>query len=362
MSDKIRNVSRTYMDNSVRFSLPNDKTVDQEIRHIGFVKVHKAASSTMQNIFFRFGLMRNLSFVFTENPNYFSRYYNVTYPVVPARLRDGYDILCIHSVFDEEKFANILPADSVYLAIVRDPVSVFVSAVNFYSQKSQLLSYLEVTPGNKLRTLLDYPQIYDTNVFSYTRNVMARDLGFSKSMGDKQVLKRLGELNTRFKLVLLADYFDESLVLMRRYLNWRLQDILYMPTNVYNKTGWSMLDLNETHINRLKKRNKLDFAVYEFFHEAFWNKFRAEDPSIHEEVLHFKDVLKTVRTFCQRVVNINMKTLSKPSKNFIIISKSKWNDQFSVRGIDCRFMQKEELKFIKILRRLQGSVINETLY
>lgn len=344
---------------SVRHDITTAERNSTEVRHIGFVKVHKAASSTMQNIFFRFGLRRNLSFVFTTNPNYFSKYGNITYPLVPAKLRDGnYDVFCIHGIFSEKQFAKILPADTVYVAIVRDPINVFISGVNYYSQ---YLPYLRQTPGNKLRSLIEHPEKYDKSNFSYTKNVIARDFGFNKVLNDSAIAKRLTELDNWFTIVLVAEYFDESLVLMRRYLNWRMSDILYMPINVREKkNGWSVLDLNETHILKIQERNKLDFSIYKFFYERFWEKFRSEGEDIHSEVLHFKAVLYTVRTFCHRVTNSNQEKLLANKK--IYVRKSKWNDEFEVKATRCKLMKKDELTFIKMLRRIQGSVINETLY
>jgi hypothetical protein len=95
-----------------------------EVRHIGFLKVHKAASSTMQNIFFRFGLKRNLTFVFTSHPNYFSRIPERHLPLVKPRHRKSYDIICTHGVFNYNVYSSLLPTDTVYIATVRDPLSV----------------------------------------------------------------------------------------------------------------------------------------------------------------------------------------------------------------------------------------------
>ena len=38
-------------------------------------------------------------------------------------------------------------------------------------------------------------------------------------------------LEEEFDLVLIADYFDESVVLMKRLLCWELDDVLFVKTN-----------------------------------------------------------------------------------------------------------------------------------
>ncbi|WAR10433.1 G3ST1-like protein [Mya arenaria] len=237
----------------------------QEVRHIGFLKVHKAASSTMQNIFFRFGMKRNLTFVFTDHPNYFSRTASHHLPVVTPRLRGGHDILCTHGVFNIRTYGSVLPVDAKYIAIVREPLQQFVSSVNYYSQPAQQLSYLSAIRGNRVTELIRNPK-YDPGFFSYTKNTMARDFGFPGTTA-------------------------------------------------------------------LKKR--------------FWRQFRSESSDIHQEVLHFKSVLERLAAFCRAEGGVN--------KGLLEIEASVWGAGISVSSDDCQLMVKEELDFISLLRRIQGS-------
>lgn len=323
----------------------------EEIRHIGFLKVHKAASSTMQNIFFRFGLKRNLTFVFTEHPNYFSRNAKSHIPLVEPRYRKSYDILCNHGTFDYTIYSSLLPNDTVYLAIVRDPVEIFISGVNYYSQKEQLLSYLAKIPGNRLQNLIRYPERFDRGIFSYTKNVMARDFGFLSTSIPEVVNRKLSELDKIFKLVLLVEYFEESLILMKRYLSWKMQDILFISNNVYSKKGWSLSDLTPEDLDKLSLRNSLDFKLYDFFYEKFWRQFRSEPNDIHMEVLNFKEVLKKVSTFC--------KAAKSEDNAELVVHSTDWNEEFTVSHQDCDYMLEDELEFIKLLRKRQGSELGQ---
>ena len=233
---------------------------DHEVRHIGFLKVHKAASSTIQNIFFRFGHQRNLSFVFTTDANYFSRKKEEHYPILPPRYRTGYDILCNHGIFNDETYASILPADTVYIAIVRDPLELFLSSVNYYTQTEMYIPYLRAVPGNKVQNLIRNTSDYDPELFSYSRNVMARDLGFPATEISGLLDRHLKLLERKLKLVMLVEYFEESLVLLKRYLNWDLKDILYIPNNVFGK-GYTVLNLTASYIELFNERNKLDVVI-----------------------------------------------------------------------------------------------------
>ena len=324
---------------------------ETEVRHIGFVKVHKAASSTMQNIFFRFGKRRSLTFAFTIHPNYFSRTAKSSLPLVKPSKRSSYDIICNHGVFNKSVYSAILPKDTVYLAIVREPLDLFISSVNYYTQRGYLLDYLARVPGNKLHNLIEKPEIYDKGTFSYTRNVLARDLGFQDTNNTQTVAAKLKELGETLKLVLLVEYFDESLVLMKRYLNWKLGDILYISSNVYKSEGRSVNDLNPADVDKFKDRNNLDYIVYDFFYDKFWKQFNMESDGIYEEVLHFKRVLTKLKTFC----NGGMESHEQNSVGALVIDESKWNENTVVTYEECTYMKKAELKFITELRALQGS-------
>ncbi|KAH3891295.1 galactose-3-O-sulfotransferase 2-like isoform X1 [Dreissena polymorpha] len=332
------------------YKLPEQlsRHANNEVRHIGFLKVHKAASTTMQNMFFRFGMARNLSFVFTYHPNYFSREASRHLPVIRPRFRNGYDILCNHAVFNISTFSRLLPSDTRYIAIVRDPLDLFISSVNFFSQKSQLIRYIGAVPGNKVQNLIRNHR-YDMDFFSYTKNAMARDFGFPKSEDVDIVKNKIGELNNIFTVVLLVEHFDESLILMKRYLSWKVRDIIFIANNVRKQNGYSINDLSLLDVNTFRNRNKLDYVVYRFFFERFWRQFEAESNDIHMEVLNFKKILKEVSAFC------NSDSIEQNVDEPLHMLETRWNEQFNITYDDCDFMIKDELTFIEILRAKQGS-------
>lgn len=347
------------------------KHSETEVRHIGFLKVHKAASSTLQNIFFRFGYQRNLTFVFTTDVNYFSRKKEEHYPVIPPRYRTGYDILCNHGIFNYTSYTEFLPEDSVYIAIVRDPLELFVSAVNYYTKTEMYLPYLRAVPGNKVQNLIRNTSKYDPELFSYTRNVMARDLGFPNTEDDKKLGTFLAAIQRKLKLVLIVEHFDESLILMKRYLHWNLQDVLYIPNNVFGK-GYTVDDLTSSDMDKFAKRNRLDFAVYNYFYDIFWKRVLEEGSNFHHEVLYYRSVLKRVSTFCKHISKSGNSTKSTKGKTarstssatpiaeevgFLVITQSAWNERFIVTVEDCKNLLMKELDFIKLLRKVQGSEI-----
>ncbi|XP_053376636.1 uncharacterized protein LOC123534542 [Mercenaria mercenaria] len=314
-----------------------DEHVIEEKRHIAFLKVHKAASTTLQTMFFRFGYERNLSFVLPVKGNYFSKSAKVHEDLVPALHGDHYDILCNHGIFSYKIYSNVMPNDTVYLAVVRDPLDQFISAVNYYTDLYKF-RYLMDVPGNRIENLIRYPEKYDTPL-SYTMNSMARDFGFKldhffieSDHGAKQYLQHLGEI---FDFVLIAEHLDESLILMKRLLNWSLKDILYMSKNVRG----SEETISEQLMKKFRKRNKLDYMVYEFFYNKFKTELNKSKESIKAETAHFKRVLITVQNWC-------LDSLF----GELTIEASEWNKEFVLTTTDCQLMTKRELNFIELLK------------
>ena len=62
---------------------------------------------------------------------------------------------------------------------------------------------------------------------------MTYDLGFDfmDLEPDPSIRKFLRQLESEFSLVLITEYFDESLVMLKRIMCWQLDDILYIKQN-----------------------------------------------------------------------------------------------------------------------------------
>ncbi|XP_060563819.1 galactose-3-O-sulfotransferase 2-like [Ruditapes philippinarum] len=177
---------------------------------------------------------------------------------------------------------------------------------------------------------------------------MARDFGFPKTNDEERVNAKLKELGQIFKLVLLVEYIEESLILMKRYLKWNIKDILFVSNNVYGK-GQTIEDLTTNDVAKFKSRNKLDYKVYDYFYQKFWDQFNKESDEIKFEVSHFKNVLTDLNKYC------NDPTQKGRNDNLLRVEQSKWNEQFSISFEDCEYMKKDELEFINQLRQTQGS-------
>ena len=95
---------------------------------IAFAKTHKTGSSTLQNIFFRYGDKNNLNFAMPEKSWMFSykQPFNASMVNRLPWARLGFDMFIFHSVWNYEEVHKILP-DAVFITLLRDPVHCYES-------------------------------------------------------------------------------------------------------------------------------------------------------------------------------------------------------------------------------------------
>lgn len=319
-------------------SLWDNSRSSQEVRHNAFLKVHKTGSSTLQNIFLRFGYKRNLTIVLPTKGNKLTPNIPLLDPLKDKR----YDILAIHSRFNHSVFTSLLPNDSVYIGTVRDPLEVMISSA-YYHRNMWHVPYLQKVPDeNFIQNLIRFPEKYDQQEYSLTKNSMADVFGFPKGLhlSDKsKIQKYLEYLGTIFRLVLITEHFNESLVLLKRYLHWKLTDILFIPLNEYKHYSVKELNITELEKSKFKERNYIDYALYNFFYERFVKQISLEKDII-DEVAHFASVQRRVQLYCLLSDTQGLR-----------ISGSRWNESFLVTKSDCDLMKMPELDFIEKLRQ-----------
>ncbi|EDO27713.1 predicted protein, partial [Nematostella vectensis] len=134
-----------------------------------------------------------------------------------------------HARYNRATLTSFMPNDTVYVTILRDPVTQFESTFS-YMKFSELLGIsnesdaLETFLEKPKEILVDYVLTKDLRVNSHRlkliRNGMFFDLGLeSKDFENKtRIADSIKDLESQFDLIMLLEHFDESLVLLRRLL------------------------------------------------------------------------------------------------------------------------------------------------
>ncbi|GFO13235.1 galactose-3-o-sulfotransferase 3 [Plakobranchus ocellatus] len=355
---QIANNSKAFQEQSKQFQQ------DTEIHQVVFAKVHKAASSTLQNILLRFALSRNLNVILSKlNGHILSEVRSKISPshIMPRPGGQPYHMLCSHVIYNEKEIGKFFP-DSVFrVAIIREPMNQALSALQYYTRNwpsTQLKRGLRKYPKDPNNGFLRHPEHFynPANNWgpagSYINNRMSIDLGFDQKNFDaskrnqtkiKSFLKRL---DNEFDMVLICDMFDESMVLLRRYLKWPMKDIIYIKVNAAkqeNNSVWRHKPiLNTTITKSFRQWDAIDYALYEHFLPIFLKKIKSE-VSFQEEVKVFKTIQKKVSEFC----------LHDQTDQNLSISKNAWTNEFNISRSDCKLMMQTERSLTSIVRQKQ---------
>lgn len=196
-----------------------------------------------------------------------------------------------------------MPADTYYFTIIRDPVALAESSFAYYK---------EVAPAfRKAKGLGDFAddpkRYYDPRLRNnhYARNLLWFDFGMDHNANFSLALAQRGKamVHQAFKLILVSEYFDQSMILLRHALCWPLDAVVSFslnarqqkPSGIGGISGSWMgkaaaaagvggrggrmqakpppnLSLTEEQREKLRQWNALDWYLYKAFNRTFWEE------------------------------------------------------------------------------------------
>jgi galactosylceramide sulfotransferase len=286
------------------------------------------------------------------------------------RLPEGVrpNIICHHGRYDRETLARVMPRDTVYVTILRHPVKQYDSTFNYMGFKKLLAIQdkgdpLEKFLENPEKFLVNYLLSEDLRVNSdrlkLIRNGMAFDLGLNSSNFDNsvEIESFLESLKREFDLVLLAEFFDESLVLLKDLLCLPLEDVTYFKLNVRK------LQENTTHfsvktINNMQRWNNVDFLIYRQFRDILKEKIAEKTRS--KDGARFQTELKKLRAENVRMRQLCLRNVTKTLtlQYGVVVNKLELNKGLDPRTrAKCDDMRRNEVDYIKYLRDKQSSFV-----
>ena len=318
----------------------------REARHIAFLKIHKAASGTATSIFFRFGVSRNLRFLRPKWLNIVSSSDTIIDKQIKNPEEAPFDITTSHVIYSRPSFEHYLHNDTVYIGILREPYIQFKSSMNYMAPKY----VYNLSATNPIQEFLKDPLKYEKiNTrgprFSWINNRQAVEFGTPDEIimnrDEPEMTKYVQKLDKEFHLVIIAEYFDESIILLRRMLNWKLSDMLYRRLHI---RGWDrQLTIPRSGDRKLYKQYAFaDYALYEFFYRRLWKQIQTAGEDFFAEVSYFKQVREETEDFCKVYPNItDTETYEFPA--------SEWTSKLTVDKELCRQIYSEEEDWVTFI-------------
>ena len=337
----------------------NTQKCTKERTNFVFIKCMKCATESLGTVFRRFGYKRHLNFALPVKRNL---YLGWPYPFEKKFARPSkfqYNIVFEHSVYNGPVMKSVVPNNSVFITMIRSPWEQFKSSYNYFG----LGKVAGVHPDSDIRKFLRNIEAYDAiykspennekrwcfpDGFSMTRNIMSHclgmPLGFPEGRDDisdnvTAVKRYIEHLDENFLRVMIADYFYESLVLLRRLMCWTLKDILFHKANL-NSYDYKSLPPKGNLFQIHQNWSKVDYLLFEYFNKTFWRKIADEGENFKQEVDHFRLVQLTVDRFCFLENNWIF------PKSYLQIPSSRFSDAFNVTGEECYLMHDHMLPLL----------------
>ncbi|XP_044097984.1 galactose-3-O-sulfotransferase 2 [Neovison vison] len=270
-----------HMDVGLFIPLLRSQAEGPPIVNVMFLKTHKTASSTVLNILFRFAETHNLSVALPAGSSF-----HLGYPwLFLARYVEGsesqgpqqrFNIMGNHLRFNLPEVQKVMPNDTFYFSIIRNPVFQLESAFTYYKdyvpafRDAESLDAFLASPWTYYNQSVGLPN-------AFARNNMWFDLGFdndARADDEGYVRARLADVERQFQLVLIAEHFDESMVLLRRALRWRLDDVVTFRLN--SRSARNVVPLTAVGRERAQRWCALDWQLYQHFNRSFWVRAHAE--------------------------------------------------------------------------------------
>ena len=95
----------------------------------------------------------------------------------------------------------------------------------------------------------------------------------SANLADVLLQSMISSVETQYHLILIAEYFDESLAVLKYKLCWSYKEIITVAAAVKRPTEditGNKLVLDSDLKEKLRSFNKADFEFYETMNRTFW--------------------------------------------------------------------------------------------
>lgn len=196
-----------------------------------------------------------------------------------------------------------MPADTFYFSIIRDPVSLAESSFAYYKSVAPAFQ-----KAKSMGEFADDPvKFYDPHLRNnhFAHNPLWFDFGMDNNLNFSVELARQGvdTIRRTFKLILVAEYFDQSMILLRHALCWPLEAVVSFSLNARQQRtvsfggigdtwvgkaaaaagvkvtgGQSLtktpprLSLTEEQREKLRNWNAMDWYLYKALNQTFWEE------------------------------------------------------------------------------------------
>ncbi|XP_070566040.1 galactose-3-O-sulfotransferase 2-like [Ptychodera flava] len=300
-----------------------------ERQNIVFIKTHKVGGTTLATILYRYGYQRDLSFVINRRKDWNGHLRTLSIDkenpgktLLPPRDREKrrrfkYNICNIHALYDRPVMDSVMENDTFFVILLRDPVSQFESAFDFFHMDQ------EIKPlkgkSDPLAFFFTNPNFFMAQASKVRRRDLRNNQFYHLRLSwrfyedDNFIKTTIKRLDAELDLVMILEYFDESLILLKKKMCWTYLDILYVKKNQRIKKTKVTNEVAE----EIRKWNKADTMLYDHFKRKLFSEIEQYGPSFYDDLNRFREMQRSVTRQCvnsRKVVSNNGKTFEYGSR------------------------------------------------
>ena len=319
---------------------------------IVFIKTHKTASSTVASIFQRFGYLRNLLMALPNNkisghsfPDAMKFPRKALMSIPKGIPRTHFDIITDHVRYDRQGLEGLIP-NAKYVTILRDPVTQLESAFGYFEMAKGMGI---VNHSNPFRTFMEDPDYFyrtqNYNMKNRSRNGLLYDLGFEPEYFEDSsaVREMIDRIDREFHIVLLMEYLDESLILMKNILCWDFKDIIYVSKGIRSKTH--RYPVSQELQDQIRIWNQADVLLYEHFNRTFWKNVRHYDGDFDADLRKFRTLNRQVMNRC--IDNETINTGDRRENKYVIDYRRQGGNMM------CRDLLRRSEEYTRLFQRIR---------
>ena len=328
----------------------------QPKKSIAFLKTHKCASTTIQNILLRYAKKHELNLVLGTGGNYIG--YPNGFSIRDVENTPWYqagvqpDIFCLHSIWSNfSAIKQVMGQDAIHFTILRDPIDTFISMWDYFRLSDRYTK-------NKMSIDEFFKQNFNPkdvrirfNEFSI-KHVLLHEFGLPLDATEEMVDQKIQDIDQTFDLVMIFEHFDESMVLLRNLLQWNYEDLSSLKLNSVPKDKKSKIsDLTRA---KMRKWLEADYKLYDYFKSKLEQNIKYFGESeISQELKKYRQVQNQIKEKCPFEI-VPRDTLPPDDQPG---SRAAQPHKMLNEDPECQLIGMQEFKFVQLMRKEQNERI-----
>ncbi|XP_077977269.1 galactosylceramide sulfotransferase-like [Glandiceps talaboti] len=276
----------------------DDKPFCKPEDHFVFVKTGKTGSSTVSSLLARYGLLNDL--VVGINPNFhaFIDFDDKTNELLIYRYNcthfPGYNFIASHIQYHRSAMDAVVGKKAKYLTILRHPYTHARSSFYFSGKDKEFPN--TKNPFNEFLKLADVRHAQN-ETYCESKNGYCIRFGLPLNVDEDSRILNMQRLDKELDLVMLMEYFDESLILLKKEMCWGFEDIVYHAMKVHSEPQAPITKEMERIMATISVP---DLEIYDFFNKTFWDKIRNYDGHFAADLARFRSLQRVYADRCDR--------------------------------------------------------------